>query len=353
MSKTLIFPAVTPSALVYLAGAADRDEPIVAAASELDGEIQRSIKGIRYLPSIYDNKFCIDFLALVDCERIERVFCPVSTVFSFLKKFLAAQRPSVRLIGDSPVKSQIAEHAVLMRRAQAASNLATVIASGLNVMSLTEIASLLKHATTIYGESNEAKLAAMIGIASSVPPGDVVEIGSLMGRSAFVLMYLSARFGLGNILTVDPWSALECMQKDSPDVLQSVVDDWDYDVLSQAFAASTQLLNFQHRHLHLRMTSEHGYEHYVSRIFPPNSTYTACGNIALIHIDGNHDHELVRRDCELWLPHMQSGGWLILGDYLWAHGDGPYRVGNDLLANESERIENAFVCGKALFVRWL
>ena len=45
--------------------------------------------------------------------------------------------------------------------------------------------------------------------------------------------------------------------------------------------------------------------------------------IAVIHIDGNHDHDCCRRDCELWLTRLAPQVWLILDDYLWAHGDGP------------------------------
>jgi len=42
----------------------------------------------------------------------------------------------------------------------------------------------------------------------------------------------------------------------------------------------------------------------------------------LVFVDGNHDYEHVREDCGLWLPHLAPGGWLILDDYVWFHGDG-------------------------------
>jgi len=63
----------------------------------------------------------------------------------------------------------------------------------------------------------------------------------------------------------------------------------------------------------------------------------------------NHDYGSVKKDCELWLDRMLPGSWLILDDYIWAHGDGPYRAGNELLLDQPERIGCAFVCGKALF----
>jgi hypothetical protein len=76
------------------------------------------------------------------------------------------------------------------------------------------------------------------------------------------------------------------------------------------------------------------------------------GKIAVIHIDGNHDYAKVKLDCELWLPLMAPDGWLILDDYLWVHGDGPHRVGDAILERRTQDIERAFVCGKALFVKF-
>lgn len=73
------------------------------------------------------------------------------------------------------------------------------------------------------------------------------------------------------------------------------------------------------------------------------------GKIALIHIDGNHDYASVKADYEAWQPHVLSGGWIVLDDYVWLHGAGPQELGDDILANE--RIVHSFVAGKALFLQ--
>jgi hypothetical protein len=57
----------------------------------------------------------------------------------------------------------------------------------------------------------------------------------------------------------------------------------------------------------------------------------------------------VTRDCALWMPHLARGGWLILDDYVWAHGDGPQRMGDQLL-RDAGRWSRSFVAGKALFL---
>jgi len=54
-----------------------------------------------------------------------------------------------------------------------------------------------------------------------------------MGRSAFVLLFLAWRHSIGPVLTIDPWRAADCIQRESPDALQTVTDEWDYEILSE------------------------------------------------------------------------------------------------------------------------
>jgi predicted O-methyltransferase YrrM len=218
---------------------------------------------------------------------------------------------------------------------------------------LREVAGILRQAALIYGESNDDKLAAMMGIAASAPAGDVIEIGSLMGRSAFVLAYLAWRYRIGAVLTVDPWRAANCAQHDSPDALQAVTDEWDYEVLSEGFMVNLVPLRADD-HAHVRLPSDAAFAQYAGGaeiVSPAGRAVAYAGRIALIHIDGNHDYACVKQDCALWLSRLRPGAWLILDDYIWAHGDGPYRAGNELLHDHPDRIARAFVCGKALFVK--
>ena len=191
-------------------------------------------------------------------------------------------------------------------------------------------------------------------VMSSAPAGDVIEIGCLMGKSAFVLSYASQLYGLGALLTVDPWDFGEAIQENSPTSLKEMAQVWDFEVLREGFFINT-LQTLHAQHVHLRKPSEHAFEDYDRE----GDLWDLRGRsvpylrkISTIHIDGNHDYESVKLDCELWLTRVQAGTWLILDDYIWAHGDGPYRVGNALLENEWHRIRRSFVCGKALFVQF-
>lgn len=346
---TLIFPAVDQAATEYQAAAFRRGERTICAAS-----VGVAVGGLAgqpmHLPMIYERDFPERFLALVREHSVARVFCPVATVYAFLVKFIASHQLALAMVGESPVAQQISRHQDLMARARRVHLLVGTIGEGGANLSLHEVASLLKYSATIYGESNDDKLGAMMAVACSAPQQDVVEIGCLMGRSAFVLLFLATRYQLGAVLTIDPWAPAECAQEDSPSELQAVVDEWDYEALSEGFFVSTALLH-QARHCHLRLPSNAAIARYESRHLPA-VTPSWSGRIGLIHIDGNHDYDAVAEDCRQWVPWIAPGGWLVLDDYVWAHGDGPYRVGNEILERDAWRIERSFVCGKALFIRW-
>lgn len=351
---TLVFPAVNQAALEYLRAAANRDEQVVCAASVMNEEITAEYGSVHHLPSINDNNFAPEFFALVKRHSICRLFCPVSTVHVFMAQFISTHHLGIKLIGLSPVQLQIEQHRKLIARAKRLLPLVELCANGAPPLSLLEVAGILRQASLIYGESNDDKLAAMMGIFANAPVGDVVEIGSLMGRSAFVLLYLAWRFDIGSVLTIDPWRAADCIQRESPSSLQTVTDEWDFEVLSEGFMVN--MIPFRtDDHAHLRLPSEQAFDIYIQ-----NGTISSAigrpisysGKIAAVHIDGNHDYDCVKKDCQLWLGRMMPGSWLILDDYIWSHGDGPYRAGNELLRDQPERIECAFVCGKALFAKF-
>ncbi len=351
---TLVFPAVNQSAVDYLADATERSEPVMAAASAFGVGISAAFGQLLRLPMIYDPDFEYELKSLITAHGITRVYCPVAAVHDFMAKRIALGEIPLTLIGKSPIQRQVDQHRALIERAKPLHAFAGECAEEGECCSLLEVASMLKHAAQIYGESNDDKLAAMVGIFASAPKGDVVEIGSLMGRSAFVLQFLSGLHSIGPLLTVDPWQAFNAVQHDSPEQFQSLVDVWDFEVLAQGFTVNALPYGIG-CHAHLRMASEQGYGTYAGSA-PitglSGSTVAFSKSIAVLHIDGNHDFAQVARDVELWAQHLVPGGWLILDDYLWAHGDGPHRVGDRLLQESAGRIARAFVCGKALFMRF-
>jgi hypothetical protein len=137
--------------------------------------------------------------------------------------------------------------------------------------------------------------------------------------------------------------------------VQDLVDEWgDVSVAFESFLVSLLPIVKESAFNFLAMPSQQAHatwlrQRQVETKYFGNVRYS--GTISVLHIDGNHDYAFVREDCALWLPHLAPGGWLILDDYVWLHGDGPQRAGDELLERAHD-IQRAFVCGKALFVKF-
>lgn len=354
-SAILVFPATHPAGRDFIEAARERGENIIAASSVPDAELEEELGHLMRLPHVHEPDFQRQFLELLKKYRVSSIYAPVAVVYSWLDKFIRTSDFPIRLIGDSPVKREMSRFHRSMEKAGRYKKFIDACADGHNELSVLEIASIFKLANSIYGESNDQKIAAMMAIFSTAPEGDVIEIGSLAGKSAAVLALLARRCGIGHVLAIDPWLAGPATQHDSPEAVRvDVVNEWDYETFPQNFTINLLpvglgILNY------LRLESVNAFEAFrncpeVSSPIFGKVNYQ--GKISVVHIDGNHDYSQVKQDCELWLQLMAPDGWLILDDYLWAHGDGPYRVGNALLSDCANKIERSFVCGKALFIKF-
>jgi hypothetical protein len=351
----LVFPATHPAGRDYFEAAKERGEQVIAASSIRDVELEAELGQLLHLPNVYEADFAQRFLELVQQYHVSSVYAPVTAVYSWLEKFIRNHAVQIRLIGDSPVRREVDRFNRLKDKAGRYKKFIDACAHGRNELSVLEIASIFKAANAIYGESNDQKIAAMMAIFSSAPKGDVIEIGSLVGKSAAVLALLARRYHIGHVLAVDPWLPAPALQHDSPDIVRAnMLIDEDWETFPENFTVNTLpaglgILNY------LRHESAKGFEAFRNHpevSSPVFGTVRYTGQASVIHIDGNHDYSQVKQDCELWLRLLAPDGWLIVDDYQWAHGDGPYRVGNALLIERANDIERSFVCGKALFIKF-
>ncbi|QDL53696.1 class I SAM-dependent methyltransferase [Rhodoferax aquaticus] len=354
-TTTLVFPATHLDGLEFIESAQQQGIKVVAATSEWDADVAQRVGDLMTLPYIYDERFPACFLELVSAQNIDQVYCPVSSVYIWLNNFIQSRGVPIALLGESPTQKEVQRHEKLLKKVDLHRTFIDQCSDGACNMRNIEVAAVLRMAADIYGESNEQKIAAMMAIFSSVPKGDVIEIGSLAGKSAAVLALMARRHNIGNILSVDSWQWEAGTQHDSPEnVSVSMANAWDLNVVHDIFTVNlfpigVGVFNYIHNE------SAQAFEIYRRDLSVYSATFGRTdytGKIALIHIDANHDYVKVKLDCDLWLQMLAPDGWLILDDYLWAHGDGPYRMGNELLAQRSDTIERAFVCGKALFIKF-
>ena len=202
---------------------------------------------------------------------------------------------------------------------------------------------------SVPGQCDYPKLEALAAIFRWMPPGDIVEIGSLWGRSAVALAFLSRRYKIGNLLCVDPWRSHEIHQ--GIPAVDAVFDDVPLDEIFEAFRIN--LAPFQEVANYSRARSFEAVSRYSSsRCFTTDfghTTYT--GEISLLHIDGNHALESVRQDIALWRGFVRPGGWIVFDDYCWPFGNGPRTAADEFCARARRNIALQFVAGGALFAQ--
>jgi hypothetical protein len=355
---TLIFPSCVPDGEAYADAARQRGEPIVAASSLHFDPTAQKFETWFYLPSVHDENFAERLNQAIADYDIARVYCPVLTAYDVLNRLAKEGKLAVRVIGDIPMRRCLHEHRDLMKAATVLQGLILDITDQRSNLSPVEIASVLRQSLGVFGQSDQYKIAAMMAVFDDAPTGDVVEIGVLAGRSACVLAMMAQRYGTGAVLAVDPWNSGQAKQSDAAENLQRMVDAWSavlpLESFFEIFIVSLLPIAKSDRLNYLMQTSAAAHDAWsrTGRVKTPHFGSTQYRrSISVLHIDANHDYERVYEDCALWLPHLASGGWLILDDYVWLHGDGPRRVGDTLLMERKCDIRRAFVCGKALFVK--
>lgn len=302
MSATLIFPAVTPEAREYAYRERGQGRTVVAASSVRGDENAAFYALWETLPTIHDPRFPAALRELVGRYEIDRLFVPVPSVHVFLRRYLAGHDLPLAIVNESPFEAQAHRHRESLLAAERAMGLERAIAGAASRLSRERIAAVLRTATLIHGESNEIKLAAMMGIFASAPPGDVVEIGALMGRSAAVLRLLAGYYDVGPVVTVDPWDGELSVQQDSPELIREMAFAWEPGVVATQFRIN--MLGLGSRGFaHLPLPSRKAFELYRQGGHLGDADFDGfipAGRIAVLHIDGNHDYAAVADDWQRW-----------------------------------------------------
>ena len=328
-----------------------RGDRVIAASSVKADETAKHYDHWVYLPSMYDPGFGEALADLIASEAITHFYTPHMVVYLAVKALVENQALAV-ILCDSPIATLQGHYRDVFDHARDAAPFIEAISG--KAPSPTLIASLFHYGEQIYGQTSETKIAAMAAVCADAPKGDVIEIGSAWGRSAFVLATLATHYDIGNVLCIDPWHYEVENYETDPELVTATNDSMDWPLTFSIFC--THLVPFSGGRLnYLRGLSENLIETYLadSAQNSPEFGHTTYQRTAsVIHIDGNHSLEAIDRDCRLWCPTILPGGWLIIDDYVWAHGTGPQQVGDQLLAAQMTNIECAFCAGKALFVKF-
>jgi len=348
----LVFPAGMPEGLAFRDRAKARGLRVVGASSLEHDPAEGTYEAWERLPYVNDPGFDDALAELVRRHGVSAIHTPHFVVWRHLSEHLAQIAPGAELSGaDKPEDS---ERAYRELRDRVAATRAPAFWPALppkQPLSLVERAGLVRLASTIPGMCGEAKMVALMEAMRHAPNGDIVEIGSWWGKSAALLVLLGRRYEIGNVLCVDPWCADAMVQGDA--LLDSTSVDLDTEEALRMFEINLAPLAGG-RLNYLRLRSEDAAPRYVPGLTVKSDAFGKtdyCGQVAMLHIDGNHARDEAEKDCALWTPHVAPGGWIIFDDYEWAFGEGPREVADAFVAGNAARIAAKFQAGPALFIQ--
>lgn len=350
----LIFPAGMPRALEFLKHCRQTGRTIIGASSlAYDPSIDQYPAWVR-LPYVTDPTFDEALKQAIHEHEIGEIYTPNFAVWNYLDQHLARLASNVNLANASPVDEVLGGYRTAIRKARAFASHPLALTSEIapkHLPSEIEIAALYRYTDLIPGMCDDDKIHALLTIAGHAVEGDIVEIGTWWGKSAFILAWLARCFDIGKLLCVDPWSNQHLIQN------EKIVDSGSAQVdANEALAVFKMgLIPFNANHInYLRMTSVDGALNYGNNRAVRTEAFGTTeytGRISILHIDGNHSYEAVKADIDSWHGFMADGGWIIFDDYIWPFGDGPKRVGDAYLNDNRSKITNAFVMGTALFLQ--
>lgn len=352
----LIFPGGMPRSLEYLQNCL-RDGLSVIGASSIDYDVSREkYPSWLFLPYITQPEFDEALRRAISEFGIGGVYSPNPVVWGYLNRKLKDIAPGIALVNESPVGAELSGYRTARVWARARFNQPLQVASALMPkphLPEIELASLFRHAELIPGMCDHEKFCALYEIARCSPTGDVVEIGSWWGKSAFILARLAHCYDIGKLLCVDPWTNEGIVSKDANAMVDCAFAQVDAGEALMVFEMN--LLPYSANHVnYLRMPSTDGARYYREHRNVTTASFgTTCyrGEIAILHIDGNHSYAAAKSDIASWGGFVVDGGWIIVDDYIWPYGDGPQRAADEFLVDNQVRIDTAFVMGSALFIQ--
>ena len=235
--SVLVFPAGMPSSLLWARQASEAGMRVVGASSLAHDPARPNYSEWTFLPWIGDADFADALNCCVREQHIDAVFTAHPVVWGRLRELLPKMAAgNVRLVAERPWSRELAEYRAYREVAASfAREPLEVAGAGFAQppMPIGQLAALVRMFQLVPGQCDHPKLEALAAIFRWMPAGDIVEIGSLFGRSAVALAFLARHYRIGSVLCVDPWRTAEVRQ--GIPAVDEVFKDAPMDEILEAF----------------------------------------------------------------------------------------------------------------------
>lgn len=354
MKTVLVIPSSIESSLPLLEAAHKQGWKVIGASADRKDPNADFFDFWFQLPFIHTSEFPSALEELVERFNITKIWTSHAPTFLFLNSNKNLLPLGTALVQSAPYQMQADLVSAALKAVDRQQAEISFRAGMPSQYPPSFVASLMTNAGNLFGECREEKGLGFCAALADAPKGDIVEIGSFFGKSAYLLNRISAWNSLGATIVVDPWRLEESIQRDSPKLIQNLSNVWDWDLVFQGFLITTAASSAGTAFNYIRLPSEQAWVLYCrNRIISSREfgNTTTSGEITLLHIDGNHDKSKVNQDFGLWSQRLADGGWIVFDDYEWSSGDGPRIVADNARKALGDRVTREFVSGGALFLK--
>lgn len=352
----LLFPAGMAESLAFKSTIEVAGHAIIGASSVVSDPAMALYDRWVSLPFIGAPEFDDALIAAINAHQVSVIFTPHAVIARHVQRLRDTGKITAELIIEPFARRATAMQQATLSRAQRMMQPAFALECANEAPALTvlELTALMQHAQQIVGSTSDEKSLAMAEIFRSCPKGDIVEIGTFWGRSAAILAMLATHYAIGSLLCIDPWQNGNAIQEDTHADVNDATAALDFEAAFCGFVLAVKPYAAPGKVNYLRMPSDAAIARYTAPCTltsPEFGVSIYSGQIACLHIDGNHGVEAATRDIEQWVPLVMHGGWVIIDDYQWAFGQGPAQAADAWMHKNPTRIERAFAIGSALFIR--
>ncbi len=160
-----------------------------------------------------------------------------------------------------------------------------------------DLSSLLSKSSFIHGmiSFDEAKTLFFLSSLGSIE-GDVLEIGSWLGRSTTFLAMGCKVSGNGVVHAIDTFKGnpgKESMYESPLETEETILDKFNKNIKQMGLSKYVKTYNMSSEKAHKKIK----------------------GRFRLVFIDGCHEYEAVKKDIQMWEQRLSKGGLMALHDY--------------------------------------
>lgn len=148
----------------------------------------------------------------------------------------------------------------------------------------------------------------MAALTKLMQPETIVSIGVFGGRSVVAFALALKENGRGKVFGIDPWKHEECLEGETPEN-QNWWKSIDLHQMHRGTMEAIWRLGLEDYAIIIRAASQR-----LPRLFP--------GGIDILEIDGSHVEEAAYRDVKLYVPQVNSNGFVIMDDLNWTDNKG-------------------------------